>query len=79
MPEPTNAERAAKAKAALYTWRGPYVEDESDIQDLISDLLHLAAKRRYNPRLVGFAVRRFSEETKNRKWLAWADEAGGLI
>ena len=46
MPEPTNAQRATKAARALDAWRGPYTEDEADIQDLISDLLHLAAKRR---------------------------------
>lgn len=80
--EPTNGQRTEWAKAALDAYKndikaesGP--ADTTDIQDLISDLLHLMEKRfeashEEMVQLFAWAFRRYSEETKKRINSDWA-------
>lgn len=74
---PTNGDRALRAQQALDEWRRPdSIKDESDIQDLISDLLHLAVRQRINDyAIIRRAINNFKEETRSKAWREWANEA----
>ena len=79
MKTPTNKERAERARRALEVYRGADVEDECHIQDLVSDLLHLAVKNKTGWEFVGQAISIFADEVKNKKWQVWANRAGGVL
>jgi len=53
--------------------------DESHIQDIISDILHLAVRRKLDPVFFGRAVRNFEAEVKDKKWRSWSSRAGAVL
>lgn len=60
---PTNGERAHAASLALATHRGPAQPDEADLQDLLTDLMHLAHRDDLDfENYLTSARRRFEEE-----------------
>lgn len=79
MSTPTNKMRADRAEQALETYRGTDVVDESHIQDIISDLLHLAVRRKMDPTFLGRAVRNFETEVRDKKWQSWSSRAGEVL
>ena len=61
---PSNGERAIRAAEAVTVWRGREAVDESDLADLLSDLMHLAHRDRvdFNEQLAR-AQRNFAAES----------------
>lgn len=61
--DPTNAERAASAQAALESVEKYLPLDEDSISDLIADLLHLARANYENPKqLLAVALANYQVE-----------------
>lgn len=79
MAPPTNKTQADRAERALETYRGIDIVDESHIQDIISDILHLAVRRKLDPTFFGRAVRNFEAEVRDKKWQAWSSRAGEVL
>lgn len=87
--EPTNGQRAEWAEAALAAYKSDIkgesgAADTTDIQDLVSDLLHLMEKkfksgRKEMAQVFAWAFRRYSEETKKKVNSNWAHDTSQRI
>jgi hypothetical protein len=87
--EPTNAQRAEWAEATLTAYKSDIKKeggaaDTTDVQDLVSDLLHLMEKKfksnhKEMVQVFAWAFRRYAEETKKKANSDWAHSVSRWI